>query len=122
MFEKHLEESWIETVVLPRRLLILNDFFHNQTSEVDSTVVGDGESNDLNHSGDVVESADFWSENMAYGCEEKMSFLWQMILIYHPGKYVVLVQGALHLCEESEKFLVGRIFNKVVRWKMKSSV
>ena len=81
MFENHLEESWIKTIVFSRRLLVLNDLLHNQMTEVDSTIVGHNESNDLNHSRDAVESADFWSEDVAYGCEEKVSFVWKMILI-----------------------------------------
>ena len=60
-------------------------------AEVDSTVVGDSESNDLNHSGDVVEPADFWSEDMTDCCEEQMPFLWKMIPVYDPGNHVVFI-------------------------------
>ena len=60
-----------------------------------------------------MESADFWREDMDDGCEEKMPFLREMILIQHPGNHVVIVQTALHPCEESEKFLIGRIFYEV---------
>ena len=117
-----MEKSWIEAIVFSRRLLVLYDLLHNQMTEVDSTVVGDSESNDLNHYGDAMESADFWSEDVAYGCEEEMSFLWKMILVYDLGNQVVFIQRALHPREESEKIFVGRIFNKVVRGKMKGSV
>ena len=60
-------------------------------TEVDSTVVSNCESNDLNHSGDAVESADFWSEDMTDYCEEQMSFLWKMILVYDPGNHVIFI-------------------------------
>ena len=106
MLQNNLEEPWVETIVLPRKVLILYDLFHNQVSEVDSSVVGDSKSNDLNHSGDAVEFADFWSEDMADCSEEKIPFLLKMILVQHLGNHVVLVKCALYPSEESEKFLV----------------
>ena len=122
VFENHLEESWIENVVFPRRLLILYDFLHNQPTKVDPTVVSNCKSYDLNHFGYPVESADLGSKDMANCCEEQMPLLGKMIRVYDLGNHIVLIQRALHPCEESEKIFVGRIINKVVCGKMKGSV
>ena len=68
--------------------------------------MGDNKSNDLNHSRDVVESANFWNEDMADYSEEKMPFLREMILVQHPGNHDVLFECALHPSEESKKLLI----------------
>ena len=122
MFKNHLEESWIENVVFPLRLLILYDLLHNQATEVDPTVVSNCESYDLNLTRYPVESTNVRSKDMAKCYEEQMPLLGKMILVYDPWNHVVLIQGALHPCEESEKIFVGWIINKVVRGKMKGSV
>ena len=89
---------------------------------VDSSVVCNGKSNNLNHFGYSMETTDFWSKCMDDDCKEKMPFLWKMILINDPGNHVIFIQGTLHPSEESQEILIGWIIIKIFRRKVKGSV
>ena len=122
MFEENLKEPWIETVVFPCRLLILYNILHYQMPKVDSSIMSNGKSNDPNRSGNAMESTDFGSEDVTDHREEQMPFFRHMVLVYHSWNHVVLVKGPLQPQKESEKLLVGQIFNKVVHRESKSSI
>ena len=103
-------------------MVVFNDLLHDQVAEVDTSVVRNGKSNDLNHFGYSMESTDVRSKDMTDYGEEKIPFLRQMILINDPWNHVILIQGTLYPGEESQKILVSRIISKIFRWKVKGSV
>ena len=82
-------------------MLVFDDLLHDQAAIVDSSVMSDGKSNDLNHSGNPMKTTDLRSEDMADDGEEQMSLLRKMILVNDPGNHIVLIQGALYPSEES---------------------